>query len=127
MAFERRKEVKGMLKCHLKQVLILSVKSSCFLFSGVYYKQIDGVVMGSPLRPTLANFFLVDHERKLLESCPIQFKPKYYRRYVDDIILMFEHKDHVERFLRYMNSRHRNIQFPWEEESNDKNSTNMNI
>ena len=46
---------------------------------------------------------------------------------VDDIILMFEHKDHVEKFLRYMNSRHRNIQFPWEEESNDKNSTNMNI
>ena len=68
--------------------------------------------MDSPLRPTLANFFLVDHERKLLESYPIQFKPKYYRRYVDDVILMFEHKDHIKRFLRYMNSRHRNIQFP---------------
>ena len=33
---------------------------------------------------------------------------------------MFEHKDHVKKFLRYMNSRHRNIQFTCEEESNDK-------
>ena len=33
---------------------------------------------------------------------------------------MFEHKDHVKKFLRYMNSRHRNIQFTYEEESNDK-------
>ena len=33
---------------------------------------------------------------------------------------MFEHKDHVKKFLRYMNLRHRNIQFTCEEESNDK-------
>ena len=33
---------------------------------------------------------------------------------------MSEHKDHVKKFLRYMNSRHRNIQFTCEEESNDK-------
>ena len=44
----------------------------------------------------------------------------YYRRFVDDIFLMFKHKDHVKKFLRYMNSRHRNIQFTCEEESNDK-------
>ena len=44
----------------------------------------------------------------------------YYRRFVDDIFLMFEHKDHVKKFLRYVNSRHRNIQFTCEEESNDK-------
>ena len=56
--------------------------------------------MGSPLRPTLANFFLVYHQRKWLESCPIKFRPKYYGRYVDDIFLMFEHKDHVKKFLR---------------------------
>ena len=33
---------------------------------------------------------------------------------------MFEHKDHVKKFLGYMNLRHRNIQFTCEEESNDK-------
>ena len=38
MVFEKRKKVKGMLKCHFKQLPILFVKSSCFLFSDVYYK-----------------------------------------------------------------------------------------
>ena len=33
---------------------------------------------------------------------------------------MLKHKDHVRKFLRYMNSRHRNIQFTCEKESNDK-------
>ena len=73
MVLEKKKKLKGMLKRHFKQLLILSVKSSCFLFNDVYYKQIDGVTMGSPLGPTLANLFLVYHERKWLESVPIQF------------------------------------------------------
>ena len=28
--------------------------------------------------------------------------------YVDDVFLMFEKKDHVKKFLKYMNSRHQN-------------------
>ena len=43
-----------MLKRHFKQLLTLSVKSSCSLFNDVYYKQVDGVAIGSPLGPTLA-------------------------------------------------------------------------
>ena len=42
MVFEKRKKVKGMLKCHFR--LIFSVKSPCFLFNGVYYKQIELIV-----------------------------------------------------------------------------------
>ena len=85
IVFEKRKKEKGMLKCHFKQLLILSVKSYCFLFNGVYYKQIDGVAMGSPLGLTLANLFLVHHKHKWLQSCPIELQPKYYHRYADDI------------------------------------------
>ena len=33
---------------------------------------------------------------------------------------MFEHKDQVKKFLKYMNTRYPNIQFTWEEESNNK-------
>ena len=73
-----------------------------------------------PLKPTLANFFLVYHEHKWLESFPIQFRPIYYRRYVDGIFLTFGHKNHIKKFLRYINLRHRNIHFTCEEESNAK-------
>ena len=70
MVFEKRK------KC-------LNTILNDFLFFllnhlDVFYKQIDGAVMGSPLRSTLANLFLVYHQHKWLESCPIKFPPKYY-------------------------------------------------
>ena len=38
IVYNKRKKVKGMLKRHFKQLLTLSVKSSFFLFNGVYYK-----------------------------------------------------------------------------------------
>ena len=90
------------------------------MFNNVYYKQIDGVAMGSPLGPTFANLFLVYYENMWLDKCPHQFKPKYYRRYVDDIFLMFEKKNHLKKFLKYMNSRHQNIKFTFEEEHDNK-------
>ena len=55
-----------------------------------------------------------------MENCSLQFRPKYYRRYVDGFFLMLESKHHVKKFLKYMNSRHPNIQFTCEEESNHK-------
>ena len=109
----------GLLKHHFKQLLTYATKSSYFLFNGVYYSQIDGVAMGSPLGPTLANLFLAYHEENWLNNCPVQFKPTFFRRYVDDIFLLFDSHDHVKKFLKYMNSRHRNINFTYEEEQNN--------
>ena len=54
------------------------------------------------------------------DNCPVQFWTRYYRRYVDDVFLMFKCKDQVKQYLRYMNFRHANIQFMCEEESNNK-------
>ena len=75
--------------------------------------------MSSPLGPTFANLFLVYYVNRWLDKCPLQFKPKYYRLYVDDIFLMFEKQDHVKKVLKYMNSRHQNIKFTFEEEHNN--------
>ena len=38
---------------------------------------------------------------------------------MEDIFLKFEKKDHVKKFLNYMNSCHQNIKFKFEEEQND--------
>ena len=76
--------------------------------------------MGCPLGPTLANIFLTYYEDRSLDISPIQFWPSYYHRYVDNVFLMFERKDYVKKFLRYMNSPHPNIQFTCEEKSNHK-------
>ena len=48
-----------------------------------FYKQIDGVAIGSPLASVLAKIFMDFHESKWLNEYNLT-KPKFYLRYVDD-------------------------------------------
>ena len=87
----------------IKELLSLRTKDSHFIFDGTLYKQIDGVAMGSPLGLTLANAFLVYHEKNWLEHCPLEYRPLYYRRYFDDIFALFNSAEHLKRFHSYLN------------------------
>ena len=76
----------------------------------------DGVAMGSPLGPTLANAFLSFYEKKWLEQCPEEFKPVYYRRYLDDIYVLLRPRDYFIKFMDYLNKCHANTKFSLKEE-----------
>ena len=117
LLFEENDVVDGLTKDDFKQLLTIATTESFILFDNTYYQQIDGVAMGSPLGPTLANIFLGYHEIRWLTHCPPEFKPTYYRRYVDDIFLLFENAECLDKFKKYMNSQHLNINFTSEDES----------
>ena len=55
-------------KKQLRDLLKMCTSESHFQFGGVYYDQIDGVAMGSPLGPLFANVFMSDFERKHMET-----------------------------------------------------------
>ena len=90
-----------------------------FNFDGKIYKEIDAVGMNSPLGINLANAFLCFHEQVWFNDCPEDFKPVYYRRYVDDIFLLFRSPEHLEKFTNYLHTKHENIKFTYEKESNN--------
>ena len=46
-----------MTKTDLKQLFLIAKAQTHFLFDGKFYDLTDGVAMGSPLAPILANFF----------------------------------------------------------------------
>ena len=71
-------------------LLNLATKESFFMFNNKFYIQVDGVAMGSILGPIMANIFLSHHEENWLNKCHIEFKPSFYRRYVDNIFVLFE-------------------------------------
>ena len=56
------------------------------------------------------------HEKIWLNECPIEFRPVYYQRYVDDIFVLFKSTEHIEKFHSYLNSRHEKINFSVEVE-----------
>ena len=113
----RNMKIKGLTKIDFRNLLELACKESLFIFDGVCYQQIDGVAMGSPLGPTLANIFLCHYEEIWLSKCPKQFRPRYYQRYVDDIFLLFDDPSFVNKFDKYLNSRHKNMRFTKEIEN----------
>ena len=56
----------------------------------LFYNQIDGVVIFSPLAPVLANIFMGFHKSKWLNE--YNNKPKFHLRYVDDLLAALDNE-----------------------------------
>ena len=100
----------------LAQLLKACTSNVQFLFDGVFYTQVDGVAMGSPLGPVLADIFMGHIERKL--SVEIN-QLSFYKRYVDDIFAICENRE-VNDFLDSLNSAHNNLKFTSEAENENR-------
>ena len=90
-----------------------------FKYNGIVYRQTDGVAMGSPLSPAIANFYMEDFEHRALASA--QYKPSHFFRYVDDTFVIWPHgNQQLGEFLRHLNNQHPNIKFTMEVEVDGK-------
>ena len=95
-----------------------------FQFDGKLYQQTDGVAMGSPLAPSLANLFVGEMENRHLNEN--KTKVKYYTRFVDDVLTIFE-QDEVNSFHNFINSWHDNLKFTVEVGGNSIPFLDINI
>ena len=112
--FQNQDLVSNLNQNDFRTLLEYATEDPWFIFDNKFYKQVDGVAMGSPLGPTLSNIFLCFHEKTWLENCPREFKPVFYRRFVDDIFVMFKSKHHLKEFSNYMNTCHPRMKFTTE-------------
>ena len=80
-----------------------------FSFNNELYVQHEGVPMGSPLTPILANFAMDMLESQFSKSSVTN--PLVYLRYVDDVFAVFRNKDEAIQFLAFLNSLHPSLSF----------------
>ena len=100
----------------LKPLLLLCTENVLFTFRGERFQQVDGVAMGSPLGPFLADVFM----SKVEEICKHEILDlPFYKRYVDDTLIISDTKEQAERLLCAFNSAHRNLHMTTEYESSD--------
>ena len=101
--FSNDAKVNNSKRIDFEKLLREALRNNFFNFEGKFYKQIDGVAVGSPLGPTFANAFLYFHER--IHGCPDGFEPAYCRRYVYDIFVLFCSPDHLEKLKNWLSSK----------------------
>ena len=93
--------------------MLLLCSQSYFMYNDTLYQQVNGVSMGGPLAPSLANIFLAYLENELLDNAEsnCSFFPKLFLRYVDDCFALFDCSDHAYLFLDLLNNLHPSITF----------------
>ena len=92
----------------------LAMISSCdvvMLTPAGYYKQIDGLAMGSPCAPLLANGWLSQYDNRIRDDAKIFF------RYMDDIFREIKESQYDTK-LAEINTFHDNLSFTGEKECN---------
>lgn len=118
----------------LLNLLNLCLKQNFFTFNNTVYCQEDGLSMGSPLSPLLADIYMDFFENNhILNNNSFSKHILYYHRYVDDILLLWSgNKVQLNEFLTIINSVHPKIKFTLEIENNksinflDLTITNVN-
>jgi uncharacterized protein (UPF0297 family) len=89
-------------------LLELSLKGNDFEFDGEIYQQICGCAMGKRFSPCFANIYIAEWKEEALEKCPKH--PLIYRRYLDDIFMIWQHtKAEFDEFFEILNNHDPNI------------------
>jgi len=78
------------LKFSLAYFAMIATKNQLFQFEGDLFEQTDGVAMGSPLGPLMANTFMCNIEKQLEARNKM---PAIYKRYVDDTLSTMPNKE----------------------------------
>ena len=106
-AFDRYPDPKRPDK-QILDLLKINLEYNDFEFNGKWYLQTWGTAMGKKFAPNYANLFLADWEREVLEKAPL--KPKFYRRFLDDIFMIWEHSEEsFHEFVNLLNTHHPSI------------------
>ena len=104
-------------KRRLKTLLNLAASSTTLKFQGKYYKQVDGIAMGSPIAPMLADVSMNYVIEETLTASQ-QSRPTVLLRCVDDLFLVFSSNEEAQSFFGVMNRIHKSINFTQEQECN---------
>ena len=96
----------------IHQFLEYILKENYFTFMDKLYLQKHGTAMGTKMAPSFANIFMGALEQTLLSSSPNHLIPLLWKRFIDDIFLIWTHGEESFRsFIQHLNSFHPTIKF----------------
>ena len=96
----------------IHQFLEYILKENYFTFNDKLYLQKHGTAVGTKMAPSFANIFMGALEQTLLSSSPDHLIPFMWKRFMDDIFLIWTHGEaSFQSFIKHLNSFHPTIKF----------------
>jgi len=87
---------------------------NCFSFAGNYFKQINGVAMGTKMGPSYDNLLVGYIENQFFNQYNSP-RPELYRRYIDDCFgAPSSTREDLNQFITALNSFHPALKYTWE-------------
>ena len=99
------------------ELLGFCLHNTYFSFQNKFYEQGEGMAMGSPVSPIVANLYMECFERKALTTTSTL---RHWFRFVNDIFVI-QQEDQKQNFLDHINKIHPAIKFTVE--GNQENGT----
>jgi Reverse transcriptase (RNA-dependent DNA polymerase) len=100
-----------------EHLLRIATSKTHFIFDKKMYVQHNGVAMGAPLAPIIADIFMSHLEETLMDRLKQSGVCEWYR-YVDDTFVLIEPTTKVENILEILNNFHPSISFTHQPETN---------
>ncbi|XP_067139487.1 uncharacterized protein [Centruroides vittatus] len=98
---------------YIIKLIDFTFNNNYFKMSTDYYRQKEGIAMGSVIKPKLADITMKIMDEKISKFKGIQ----YYARYVDDILIVYDSKIVTCKDIKdHANSLYRNLKFTSEDE-----------
>ncbi|CAF3766206.1 unnamed protein product [Rotaria socialis] len=95
--YNKKRKVKGISIDTIKKLASIVIKDNVFAYGSKIYKQTTGGAMGSSFTLTLANIFMSEWQKKLVEE---QTKTsELYGRYIDDVFMTWNKSEEELRIL----------------------------
>ena len=90
------------------ELLGLYLPNTYFSFQNKFFEQVEGVAMGSPVSPIVANLYMENFEKKALSTTSTP--PRLWMRYVDDTFTIqseeqkqnvLDHIDNIDPAIKF--------------------------
>lgn len=115
-------------KEEIVDVVRICLQQNYFRFNNKYYIQNEGLPMGSPLSPIIAEIYMNNLENKIVTEMDKEKKISNWIRYVDDILIIWEGStEEFKNFTEQINKINKGIKFQEEIGGAEINFLDLNI
>ena len=99
------------------ELLTICLEDTSFKFRGKFYRMTDGLAMGSPVSPIVANIFMENLECNAIVT--MKDRPRLWLRFVDDVLAIVK-RTSLPSMLEHLNKQNAAITFTMEVEKDGK-------